>query len=430
MSFLSRLRGGGEPTFHDLHRIPSREDLLDKENVVNSGRGNNLFTISPSNKSAFGKASSFKGSDKISLQNDNSNKHNTKNSQNPSTARQPLQRVASTGGMSVRSTASITTGNSVKDSRFASQRAITASVPTTTAPAASTDSWYSQAMFGNSIEPEDDNSTVLSGGSVQTFQSHHLNPMALPSHDDPAVYSPPSSARSIQSHENASLASHLGDYQYRSHAMPRLPSQQSFYGRGQGIAQQKPTQSQQSYPSLSSHSSFTNPYEDAEDLTNEQEEQEMHHPGAYYDADYDSFYPIDAILETGDEDDEFPASASQIDQETIEMVFSKARHDRQDFVLDMLISGRFNPNSRDQHGNTLLHVCAQNNHRALASKIIKQCGGVDKIDINAKNKKKSTPLDYCEKYGHVKFRMWLATLGAKYGNHGKEQFQTSRNTNA
>eukprot|EP01033_Poteriospumella_lacustris_P011350 gene11350-8072_t len=418
MSFFSKLRGSSEPAFHDLHRIPSREDLLDKENVSSSSKSINLFSVksTSSTNKASGKFGSFRGA----IDKENS-------STQPSSIRQPRQAVSNAPLRQVGSSGNLASSSgSVRDSRFASNRPVTTAVPSAAssiAPSASQDSWYNQALFG-SIEPDDDNdnSTVLSGGSVQTFQSHHLNPVAsypAPS-DERNPYSPPSSARSYQSASGnqplSSAASQhsLGDYQYRSNAHPRVPSQQNLYA---GIAAHtKPTVDvRQHHQSRDAHYDAASYHEE----THHSDEGKL--DGAYFDADYDDTYPVEDI-----EDMDFPASASQMDDDVVEMVFSKARHDRQEYVLDMLLHHQFNPNSRDQYGNTLLHVCAQNNHRSLAAKIIKHCGGPDRVDVNARNKKKLTPLDFCDKYGHVKFRMWLTSFGAVSGDTRQDQFHSSR----
>jgi hypothetical protein len=104
--------------------------------------------------------------------------------------------------------------------------------------------------------------------------------------------------------------------------------------------------------------------------------------------------------------------------EMIDTVFSKARHDRQDYVINMLLNHDFHPNSRDLYGNTIFHICAQNNNRKLASKILKIS---PLVDINAINKKGFTPLDYCDKYGFMNMRIWLVGLGGKIG-HGNPHY--------
>jgi len=98
--------------------------------------------------------------------------------------------------------------------------------------------------------------------------------------------------------------------------------------------------------------------------------------------------------------------------EFINTVFSKARHDRQDYVLELLEQGAFAVNCHDSFGNTLLHICAQNNNRRLAAKILKRC---PQANINARNYKSFTPLDFSDKYGFAKLSEWLITMGAVHG---------------
>lgn len=155
-----------------------------------------------------------------------------------------------------------------------------------------------------------------------------------------------------------------------------------------------------------------NPFEVSQELEEEDEVAEEVYP-------YDNEEPITVY------DPPSSSTKSRYEDEIIEFVFSKARHDRQDTVLEMLMQDQFHPNSRDVHGNTLLHVCAQNNNRSLANKIVKLCG--DTVDVSAKNHKGLTALDYCDKYGHVKFRIWLTGVGGRSGTTDKaEQFYSRR----
>lgn len=98
--------------------------------------------------------------------------------------------------------------------------------------------------------------------------------------------------------------------------------------------------------------------------------------------------------------------------EYISTMFSKARHFRNEFVLEAVTSGLLDINERDIDGNALLHICAQNNNRKLASMLLK---AELNADINLRNNKALTPLDYCDKYGFVKMRDWLVSKGARHG---------------
>jgi ankyrin repeat protein len=49
-------------------------------------------------------------------------------------------------------------------------------------------------------------------------------------------------------------------------------------------------------------------------------------------------------------------------RELIATVFSKARDNHMDCILQKITQGHFNTNAKNEYGNTLLHICAQNNH--------------------------------------------------------------------
>jgi hypothetical protein len=107
-------------------------------------------------------------------------------------------------------------------------------------------------------------------------------------------------------------------------------------------------------------------------------------------------------------------------RELIATVFSKARHNHMDYILQKITQEQFNTNAKDEYGNTLLHICAQNNHRKLAQLILKHSPNTN---IYTKNHKGFTALDYCEKYGFLKMYDWLQECGeaARQGERtGKE----------
>eukprot|EP01039_Chlorochromonas_danica_P000383 gene383-416_t len=101
-----------------------------------------------------------------------------------------------------------------------------------------------------------------------------------------------------------------------------------------------------------------------------------------------------------------------VEEDYLEWVFSKARHNRLDEVRKAIQEG-FSVNTRDQYGNTLLHVCAQNNHVKLAAVIL----SLDKKGtvINARNLKLLTPLDYAIRYNFDRMKLWLEERGAQRG---------------
>lgn len=89
----------------------------------------------------------------------------------------------------------------------------------------------------------------------------------------------------------------------------------------------------------------------------------------------------------------------------IEQFFSKVRHNRIDEVRRLLDTGT-SVRVKDSNGNSLLHICAQNNLRKMAS-IILEHGA----DINAENKKGYTALDYCDNYQFDKLGDWFVKNG-------------------
>ncbi len=106
------------------------------------------------------------------------------------------------------------------------------------------------------------------------------------------------------------------------------------------------------------------------------------------------------VHEYSDEDvDELDISQ----QDRIEMVFSKARHNHIDEVLAAIQNG-FNVNTKDVYGNTIIHVCAQNNRKKLAATLLQR---FPQCNMHAENHKHFTPVDYAEKYGFAGMATWL-----------------------
>ena len=96
----------------------------------------------------------------------------------------------------------------------------------------------------------------------------------------------------------------------------------------------------------------------------------------------------DEGLEERPEDDEL---------ETREILFSKIRHGHRDWVSNYIKSQstglKKKPWARDDKGNTMLHVAVQNNHKKIASLLLKAG-----VNVNSVNKKGMTALDYAEMY--------------------------------
>ena len=98
-----------------------------------------------------------------------------------------------------------------------------------------------------------------------------------------------------------------------------------------------------------------------------------------------------------------------------EQLFSKIRHGHQDWVKQYITKKKSdlskNPIwSIDANGNTLLHVAVQNNHRKIASMLIKEG-----CEVNKTNKKGMTCLDYAELYHFQKMAEFLQSMDALNG---------------
>lgn len=96
----------------------------------------------------------------------------------------------------------------------------------------------------------------------------------------------------------------------------------------------------------------------------------------------------------------------------LEVLFSRVRHNRYEYVAAVLDAGTA-ATVVDDNGNTLLHVCAQNNLKKMAALVIRNgCA------LSARNKKGFTPLDYCAMYSFYELRDWLLSMGASFGQQG------------
>lgn len=95
------------------------------------------------------------------------------------------------------------------------------------------------------------------------------------------------------------------------------------------------------------------------------------------------------------------ANTFRIDNEilfSVDALFSKVRHNHYDLVKSILENKTahnddFNKICVDSNGNTLLHICCQNNLKKMAI-LLMQSGAF----VNQKNKKGLTALDYCDMY--------------------------------
>lgn len=92
------------------------------------------------------------------------------------------------------------------------------------------------------------------------------------------------------------------------------------------------------------------------------------------------------------------------EENLLEAMFSKIRHGRYQQVKQLLADG-FNPLSVDVNGNTMLHICAQNNHVKLASLVTKFGCPLDR-----RNKKNITAIDYATMYNFDEFIDWYESV--------------------
>jgi hypothetical protein len=124
-----------------------------------------------------------------------------------------------------------------------------------------------------------------------------------------------------------------------------------------------------------------------------------------------------------------PTNVEVVEVETVEdgfdveQLFSKIRHNRMQFVVESF-EGGCDPFVQDANGNTMLHVCAQNNIKKMANLCIKHG-----CDINARNRKGMTPLDYCDMLTFSGLAEWMVIMGAE-NSHASSRpvgnFQTTR----
>jgi hypothetical protein len=97
------------------------------------------------------------------------------------------------------------------------------------------------------------------------------------------------------------------------------------------------------------------------------------------------------------------------DEENVEMLFSKLRHNRVAYVKEALQAGT-DINTVDNRGNSLLHICAQNDNKKMAALMIKLG-----CRINRENKKGLTALDYALMYKFTDLVEQLSEAGGVVG---------------
>merc|ERR1712118_206211 len=100
------------------------------------------------------------------------------------------------------------------------------------------------------------------------------------------------------------------------------------------------------------------------------------------------------------EEDEF----EEMDR-SFTVLFSFVRHNRYEAVESMLAQDSELLQVKDDAGNGLLHIAAQNNHRRIAKLLLKL-----RSDVDGKNSRGNTPLHYCYAYGYSQLAEFLVTV--------------------
>jgi len=88
-------------------------------------------------------------------------------------------------------------------------------------------------------------------------------------------------------------------------------------------------------------------------------------------------------------------------------IFSYARHNRYDKLQEILNKG-VHPDLRDEYGNTILIIAAQNNYKHIVKAAI-----LKGADIDASNNIGCTALHYCSEYNYISLGDYLMQKGAK-----------------
>ena len=88
-------------------------------------------------------------------------------------------------------------------------------------------------------------------------------------------------------------------------------------------------------------------------------------------------------------------------------IFSRARHGRLDEVRTALSDNGMDVNSRDIHGNTLLHIACQNGNKKLVKMVLRK-----HADINATNNNGNTSLHFCFMYAYYGMAEYIMSKGA------------------
>jgi len=101
-----------------------------------------------------------------------------------------------------------------------------------------------------------------------------------------------------------------------------------------------------------------------------------------------------------------------------EFIFSKVRHNHIDVVESCIRGKTHDLLAVDDKGNTLLHTSCQNNLKKMCMLLVREGGFGDSEQLNRRNRKGMTPLDYCSLYQFNKLGDWLVLQGAECTDSG------------
>uniref|UniRef100_A0A7S4L0K1 Uncharacterized protein n=1 Tax=Guillardia theta TaxID=55529 RepID=A0A7S4L0K1_GUITH len=118
------------------------------------------------------------------------------------------------------------------------------------------------------------------------------------------------------------------------------------------------------------------------------------------------FSETDAEEATSTGDDVGVKLRHEDDRDDLKTLFSRARHGRYKEVEALLDSG-LSPDLRDEFGNTVLIIAAQNGNKRI-TKICLRRGA----NINAQNFRGQTSLHYCYAFGYMELGSYLESKGA------------------
>lgn len=96
---------------------------------------------------------------------------------------------------------------------------------------------------------------------------------------------------------------------------------------------------------------------------------------------------------------------AEVRRDELRVLFSKVRHNRHKEVQAAFDSGSVSPHVRDEFGNTLLIMAAQNGNKRIA-KMCLRVGG----DINAQNFRGQTALHYCFSFSYAECKLLLSPM--------------------